>query len=250
MAELSELAEQIKGVHGGKNSHTTADLEKLVRIHLSAFDNAISGLALEPYNFSASSMLKILEDLKKTLQFFREMGSYSGGSFINNRAAFIRRIGPTEFRFFIKGGDAEEAAVNINNMINDTKVRDELFKGMYETVMHKITLEVVPNPDLENERVYLAQGRVIIPTNQSPGYQIFKLSPFTCQEGCFHVKLKQITSRGYSSVDEALDKGVDPAIIGTIAIAKNTEMYPLRATSIPIVELKYENAIRRQNGVQ
>ena len=190
---------------------------------LQILDNAIERAALVPY---ATEARKALEMLKLS----RER--------IPKEDAFLKKI--------YKGSllpsypeASQRALKKLNEYIPELENRVVIFKNMRDYLSQHIQLAALPNEDLDGERIYLARGMLIMPAGKNPvGYFVFKISISENR----HVELEQTSSYRIDSIDEAIEKCKSMNMVGTIAIAKNTEHYPIEETALPIIKEKYERA--------
>lgn len=142
-------------------------------------------------------------------------------------------------------GFNKQQMINITELF-DLKISqiDELAMDLdyiKKGIMNHVQLEIMPNEALDDERIYLANGYVVIPEGRpNTVYPVFRVRPINSK-----LEFKMLNGK-LSSLDDAIRNHVDKTIIATLAIAKNTEFYPLMETALPIVKEKYENGLRQQ----
>ncbi len=251
---MRDLKARIKEIHGGRDSHSLEDLARVISLTLQTFDRAVVESALKPYSDSADDALEWIRSMRDDVQQFRtDVRAYSQEQhpFVNNYThsvgKFVNEISNHRFKFYIAEAEIQHALEMIGKGVTEIGARTYLFEHMKTAVSEHIQLEVLPNELFDGERVYLGQGRLIMPTTvQTSGFHAFSFSYGKHNNsGKEHLHFEPLTRYGLSSLDEAIEKHVPKNMIGTVAIATNTEFYPLRETALPLIAKKYESGLRR-----
>lgn len=232
-----------------KTANSVTELEEILSKSMQAFEEAVSRREIYPHSSSAHEELKGLEGLQQGLTKFRDI---SRRDILLQRAQFDIDMGHYVLTFNHEGRSKElnQALAIVQRTKSELKQQVSFFDTMYRTIFNHIELDVLPTDIFDGERIYLAQGRLILPTAiTTPGYYAFEISMPDCNH-CKnrHIKFRPLTQRGYESVDDAIQAHVDPLQLGTVAIARNTEHYPLERTALPILRIKYEQGMYGVSG--
>lgn len=230
---LTDLLTQMDAPDKGNITNSLAETMQIFDKGLDSFDEAIKKNTLYPYTEEAHDLLDLLKSFRDYFYHSKSKSKRFLQKHYFHNAKYIR-------------DNAKKILEFVNKSIHKTRERAIVFDGMRDCYLKHIQLEVMPNDDLDGERIYLSQGILIIPTIS--GYHVFDISiqyHATSSENNLMFEFEQLTEQGLNSVEEAIKKYADPEIfLGTIAIAKNTETYPLNETVIPIIVEKYEEGLR------
>ncbi|MBU1201060.1 MAG: hypothetical protein KJ583_03345 [Nanoarchaeota archaeon] len=129
---------------------------------------------------------------------------------------------------------------------------DQLFTNIISNHLlrkenYNVKIDVLPNEALDNKKIYLGMGRMIIKENPHSGFHVYDISTYPCHSCGFHTELDRLSEREFSSVDEVLRSEYVPEnLLGTIAIAKNSEKHLSGDTFFSILKNKYEAALRKE----
>lgn len=246
-AELNGLTSRLIGLRTSREVHSVEVLDEAVSLHLSMFDNALKEMALLPYALGAECVLNELNFFKERINTFREGYAQKRKEHPQCSSALDSFPFPLpfsltgqDFLFVLYGREIGSLIEKINRNISDLDERKNHFLRLKSGVEQHIQLEVLPDEVLGDD--YLAQGKLIVPTTiKSSGYHLYKInfqfcSPCSRPHG---LNMELMTEYGLPSVEEVLQQYCTPRPLGTVAVAKNTENYPLEETVLPILKLKY-----------
>ncbi len=194
------------------------------------FKEAISRSEIFPYAMMSDQTLSILSSFRDSVNSqVYEIVLMSGG---HPQALSLMR-------------QKEESFKELNEIITVLEVIVPSFKSLYERIYSHIQLEVLPDESLGGERLFLRNGKIVVPATikDSSGYFIFGVTYGKCNDcNKEHIHIDQLTERAIPSLDSAL-RDIDRTLLQTVAVARNTESYPLEATVIPILKLKYHKGL-------
>lgn len=231
--------EQVVKLHGDKERHTLSDFISLLPVMSEYHTLALQRQLLWPWELEAALFLE--EALQKVQKI-----SYIETKITERRTAnshnaplsgkFTFNVGAGEFKFYAKENELERWKNVLADYIRTAQKFSQKFKMFHEAINNHIELAVLPF-DITGEKLYLKQGRLIMPTTiKTPGYHVFSIN-YEDEKG--GILFEPITEYGLSSLEKALKDYVDPKMLGTVAIAKNTEQYPLEETALYILHEKY-----------
>jgi len=195
--------------------NNSSDVKKVSENSLMLCSEAISRNAFYPHAELAGRVLQFIK------QYRNEFSKKSN----RQCSAYFRK-------------EKEDSFIATCNEISKLEDNISLFEAMKYAISKHIKLEAEP---IEGEILYLAQGRLILPTKIiTKGYHVFSISSKQCA-GCGSKELSfnPLTKYGLSSVEEAKRRHTEKDELMTVVIARNTEHYPLFETVLPIIKEKY-----------
>lgn len=255
-AELKTLTSRLASLQTSQEFHTAEVLDETVSLHLQMFDTALKEMALFPYAMGAECVLKELNFFKERVNTFREdyaKKCKEHPHFSSTLASFpfpmpFSLTGQT-FLFGLRIREIGSLIERINRNISSLDERKNHFLRLKSGVEQHIQLEVLPDEVLGDD--YFAQGKLIVPTAiKSSGYHLYRINLQFCSH-CSKphgMDMALMTEYGLPSVEEVLRQYCTPRPLGTVAIAKNTERYPLEETVLPILKLKYPEGFNATIG--
>ncbi len=233
---------KVKDIHSDKTGHSTKDLEQVIEAYKESLDRAIESNLLFPFMDNAGEISEILNRVKERIIQAR---SYIKTTIKDpeSRAYSLTQLNinlyDSAFKFYFMGKQLPKVVNMLKKNIPEFEEKSISLKNIKLRLADTIELEVLPN-DLDGEKTYFGRGKLIMLTAGSKGYHVFDISTTKCDQ-CErpHLEFKTLTKYGLNSIEEAIEKYVDPTVIGTVAIARNTECYPLAEIVIPIIGEKY-----------
>ncbi len=247
LAMKRELARKVRDIHGFKTKHSIKDLEHVIEAYKESLDKAIESNLLFPSINNAYEIYNAMVNMRERI-IRTECNIKTTSKDPRSRdyayIDFKINLYDSVFKFYFMGSQLARVAGIVDKNIILFGAKSMFLKNMKQHLMNTIELEVLPN-DLDGERTYFGQGKLIMLTTvESKGYHVFDISMKACSQ-CNkpHLEFITLTRYGLRSIEEAIEKYVDPAVIGTVAIARNTESYSLAETVIPIIGEKYVSGL-------
>lgn len=244
---LIQLIEDVRKVHSGKKAHSQKDFETVLRLNSASFEKAIQINALEPYQQMAQTMLEKLQNAQKSMEkdlfsCYQQMQKPKSSG--RSEPCLSWRLFDSIFQIEVPFSEVYNVLAVIRQEAEKVGKNCALFQQMRKCIVRHIELEILPNPILDGERTALNQGIAIIPTRiySNPGFYLFDFVTFYDEKLKRYspLKFRLADYSGSATLEEALGKEQVKHRLGTIAVARNTEIYPLWETAIPIVREKYE----------
>jgi len=209
------MFQEIARIFGSLRSvDTIDDLARLVREYNKKYDRALQTGQIFPYKSEVQQLCSVL-DMAINWKVREPVGLFFPGNPICIKIE-------------------EDDKPRLNEMLREVSQRKHRFDGLWGSLSHIIEMDVLPNPVFGDKEVYLPQGRIIIP---SRGY--FHTFRIKQGEGTEFEQLQPLAL----SLPDAITKHTNPDTYGTIAIANNTQLYPLNETVAPILAARYDLAM-------
>jgi len=154
----------------------------------------------------------------------------------NHKSGCVRIKAGHNFHFHPNSSEIETMLNVINTLLPRLEEKSSLYGYLEECLMRHIQLDLLPDKLFGDRKVYLKSGHLIFPHVGT--YLVYDIFTYTNR-----VVFKPIIRYGCRTQEEALKDYVDHSLIGSIAIAKNTDYYPLEETVLPILKKKYEEGL-------
>jgi len=248
--EFETLDQKLFEIHGGKQLHTIDDFVKIADLYLRYSEIAFEKNILYPHQYITQEVLKIVNSISEVLRESEPTARnqdelISESPWDGSGQLYISDFGSFEFYFFILDEKHSEAIEIVKRYEGRLSRKLNEFSALYDKIYNEIELEILPD-NISGEKDYLAQGRLIVQTGTDE-YHVYKISRHWCEgHQMDHVEFEILTERGYSSVEEALNDphDVPKKMLGTIAVVRNPNNYPMEDSVIPILMLKYEGGLQ------
>lgn len=250
-----ELLEQLAIIEAKEDLHDLDDLAKIVNVYLRNSEEAIQRKAIYPHLERTSDALSSLQALSDRLRACEsELKTISDSvppflavSLLTDDNTYMAEFGFLTFYFSVPHKSIPNALDDIDGHMNRLTEKIDQLSSSYEQAYDQIDIEVLPNEDFNRERLYLPQGRLIVPSGNPPRYIVYAIR--NRREGGVgdqYIYFDRISIRGHSSLEQAIKDPHDVPInmFGTIAVAKHTEQYSLKETVMPILSQKYREAMK------
>ncbi|MFH1210781.1 MAG: hypothetical protein V1645_02580 [archaeon] len=251
MDRLKDYNMGMCGLSMRKSHHSIEDLEEVIKFNKETFDNAAKSNFLSPYITIAhaihTTLMGVRDVMHECLKDSRKKHVEKPNERFYGLAKLELGLSGNTFRFEVYENELTRMIDMLNSKIPVIEEKVVYFDSMKDCLLKHIQLEVLPNELFDGERIYLSKGHVIIPSGLNPtGYHVFGISAKAGKDGSSLDFDNLVNSHPVSSVEEAIKKYVDPDVIASVAVAKNTEFYPLMETALPIVREKYEKGLLEQ----
>lgn len=237
------LREELTRLQREKSAGSIEDLVKLGYMQIDVYRKAMADNKLNPYKELNENFLGQITELRKDISRTRlkniENIEYKGFKIK------VEFPGQTTTEILITPQEINNAIGLTNKLIESYEEYSIQFTNMKNCLMKHIELEILPNKSLDNESIYLGRGKVVMPAKiKTEGYHVFDISVERClTHKTDEVRLMPLTEHGLKTIEEALERYAEPDTIETLAVARNTEHYPLTETAIPIIRKKYEEGL-------
>jgi len=199
-----------------------SDLKEVIELHKGIIDAAMSKKALHPYQKLLNSIFDTLNNVYNAIN-------------SEKLEVLLRKLNvPIPRReFSVMRNILAEAVENFGNAAH-------IFNLMEKSIEEKITIEMLPN--FEGETMYFTRAKIILKSdiNGKIGHYVFSFDQSKCN--CCNkteVVVGQENNVPEKTIESALKTYIDPKVLQTVIIAKNTEEYLLKETALPVIIKKY-----------
>ncbi len=224
-----------------RRKNTLQDIDKILTQQSAEFSEAVKESRLEPAITIAATMLSSLEgvigDIKGMIEEVR-MASRLYPKGIISLHPIPLSFGENIIDLHLSKDEIIYARDLFNTQIEKTREDIVMLESMKNAIMNHITLEVRPHELFEGQKVYLGQGKVIIPVSKGSDVKYNVMSVFYSNERK-QLDFSIVNDKPLDSEADAISIYTDPKDLASLVIAKNTEKYPLRETAMPIVAERY-----------
>jgi hypothetical protein len=199
-----------------------SDLKEVIELHKNIIDAAMNKKALHPYQKLLNSIFDTLNNV------YNAINSEKLEILLRKLNVDIPRS-----EFSLMKSILAEAVENFGNSAR-------IFDLMGKSIEEKITIEMLPN--VGGETLYFTKAKIVLKSNNNgkTGHYVFAFDRSKCP--CCD-KMEIIVGEENivpeKTIESAIKNHIDPKVLQTVIIARNTEEYPLKETALPVVIKKY-----------
>ena len=221
----------------------TPQLNIIIQKYAELCDRAVEQSLFFPYCREVEQTLQEFQIMRRNFfQMRQRLGNDFGRGFDMPIALTKVPIGPYRLQYGIGGGELQQGYQQADSAVTLLEQRREVFYHLRQAVSRHISLEISPNELFEGRKPYLGQGRLIFPINHSLSkrYHVLRIYHHPGREENDCIELEPLTTLPLPTLEEAMERYVEPNILGTVAIAKNTECYDMEGTVLPVLQHMYQ----------